>query len=188
MKKLTIATSESNPYLTDHIFCVNNQGLFDDGDLYIGFAPGKWEYQDSLNLEWRRNLRLDLQLIKDKGITQIICLVEDSELEELRIPNYVNIAKEFGITVVRYPFPDHHPPPNNSETKYLVNELCSKLMSGEKLLVHCKGGVGRAPTITVCILIHLGVNLDSSLKIVKERRKNCLKNKKQLQFLSNYTQ
>lgn len=59
------------------------------------------------------------------------------------------------------------------------------LRKGKSVVVHCKGGLGRAPTFACACLLYSGRTLDEAVKMVRIARNNSLTNMKQLNFLAN---
>ena len=51
-----------------------------------------------------------------------------------------------------------------------VDELAVRLRFGERLLVHCAAGIGRAGTTAVCVLIRLGMPMTDALATVRASR------------------
>lgn len=60
-------------------------------------------------------------------------------------------------------------------------------MKGNNVVVHCKGGLGRAPTFVASCLIYSGVNLEEALTIIKNSRQGSSPSFSQRNFLNNLT-
>lgn len=57
----------------------------------------------------------------------------------------------------------------------LVKEVVdSSLSKDENVVVHCKGGLGRAPTFACACLIYSGKTFNEAVKIVRTARKHSL--------------
>ena len=66
----------------------------------------------------------------------------------------------------------------------LANEIVSGyLRKGKNVVVHCMGGLGRAPTFAATCLIVAGVDPDLAIELVKKCRKGSLKLQSQQNFL-----
>ena len=57
------------------------------------------------------------------------------------------------------------------------------LKKGKNLMVHCMGGLGRAPTFVATCLIYTGLTADEAIKLVQKARPNSLTLECQKQFL-----
>ena len=99
------------------------------------------------------------------GATTVVCLNEVSELRD-RYPDYVDWLRK---NARHHPIPDFHAP-NLDELDVFVEELHDLLVAGETLLVHCGGGIGRAGTIAVALLLRRGASLDDAIVTVRTHR------------------
>jgi protein-tyrosine phosphatase len=52
----------------------------------------------------------------------------------------------------------------------LLDDLRQRLRDGERLLVHCGAGIGRAGTVATCLLMMMGVARDDALRTVAAHR------------------
>jgi len=106
------------------------------------------------------------------------CL-DDDELEFLGAPwkEYEQCAKQIGIDVLRYapaihlkqtnsliqqnslPTPEGLPPATSASQidGYIVDLINRYSLRGQSILVHCRGGVGRAGVFACCWMIRLGL-------------------------------
>lgn len=98
----------------------------------------------------------------------IVCLCQRYELEH-RYPEYVAWLDGAGDHQVWWPIADLHAPDVAAMVGF-VDSLVERLRAGERLLVHCAAGLGRAGTTAVCILIRLGVELDEAVRAVAAAR------------------
>ncbi|KAG2015945.1 hypothetical protein CC2G_009163 [Coprinopsis cinerea AmutBmut pab1-1] len=135
------------------------------GNLFMSSCPGKKvRLNDASSNTGRsavcRDLDMDLARFKEQGIGCIICCLDDLELEFLGAPwpQYVKAAQRIGIDVLRLPIPEGLPPrsPEYLDT-HLTRILNDYTLKGTSVLVHCRGGVGRAGVIACSWLIKLGI-------------------------------
>ncbi|KAG6857273.1 hypothetical protein H0H87_007106 [Tephrocybe sp. NHM501043] len=133
------------------------------GNLFLSSCPGK-----KVRLEGPvkgrsavcRDLNLDLRRMKELGVGCIICCLDDGELEFLGAPwqEYENLANANGIDVLRIPIPEGLAPLSAASLDAgLTKIINSYTLNGIPVLVHCRGGVGRAGVIACCWLIRLGL-------------------------------
>lgn len=97
----------------------------------------------------------------------VVCLCRRHELTT-RFPAYVAWLDQ-GDTSIWWPIHDLGTEPVE-RTLPFVDDLVARLHAGERLLVHCAAGIGRAGTTAVCILIRVGVPIGEALRTVAEAR------------------
>lgn len=100
--------------------------------------------------------------------TTVVCLCRRHELSN-RYPAYVDWLDDPDSNSIWWPIQDLGAV-RVGATLPFVDGLAARLRAGERLLVHCAAGIGRAGTTAVCILIRLGVPLDEALSTVRESR------------------
>ena len=121
------------------------------GKLYLHSMPGRKE-----------PLSECFGAIKQHGISLIICLAAEEEITK-KSPNYAATITGNKIPVKRicFPIPDYGIPEDIKGFYGLAREIAERLMSGENLLVHCAGGIGRTGMFAGCILKALGEPMDA---------------------------
>ncbi|KDR75407.1 hypothetical protein GALMADRAFT_249461 [Galerina marginata CBS 339.88] len=133
------------------------------GNLFLSSCPGKKVRLDG-PVKGRsgvcRDLETDLKRMKELGVGCIVCCLDDNELEFLGAPwpEYEHSAKKIGIDVLRLPIPEGLPPISSPCLDvHLVDLIHRYSLRGIPILVHCRGGVGRAGVIACCWMIRLGL-------------------------------
>ncbi len=118
------------------------------GRIGVTFCPGKYD-PHALTGSWDRDLTLDLDAVKKWGAAAVVTLVEDHELELLRVPNLGKEVRRRGMSWFHLPIPDGSVPDADFERawKSVGDELRSMLKKGDDVVVHCRGGLGRAGTV-----------------------------------------
>lgn len=103
------------------------------------------------------------------GATTIVCLNPVAELAP-RYPDYVDwLRRNAPLRAVHHPVHDMHAPPL-TEFDSLIENLYGRLTAGERLLVTCGAGIGRAGTVAAGLLIRLGSSLDDALHTLRAHR------------------
>lgn len=172
-------TSENEPYRIVDIASIDSCRMKRRGRLAISIAPGKKDTR------WNRSLDADLNVIKDNGIDIIVCLLEWAEMRMLDIVDYPRRAGEVGLLFYHLPIRDRGIP-SQSEVSVLVSILVQHLVNGKQILLHCRGGLGRAGTIGACCLIHFGYDSKHAIEIVRKRRPGAIQTSKQEGCIHQY--
>jgi protein-tyrosine phosphatase len=106
-------------------------------------------------------------LLVATGADTIVCLTERHELLD-RYPHYVHwLASD--RRAVWFPIHDLHAPPVD-EARLFLTDLVTRVRGGERLIVHCAAGIGRAGTTAVAMLVLSGWPLDDALTHVRAHR------------------
>lgn len=140
------------------------------GAVGMTIAPGK-KTASLFGPPWRRDLATDLdRLVKVYGIDVLVCLVEDHELLGLGIPRLVAEAESRGMTVHRLPIRDVDVPDRMAPVRDLVATIADHARAGRSVVIHCRGGLGRAGTIAGCFLVDQGLTPDAAVETLHEVR------------------
>jgi len=108
-----------------------------------------------------RDLRSDLvRAIQAAEVRAIICCLDDEELDFLGSPwhEYDRVARELGLTIYRLPLVEGFAPSTPQELDSLLDLVMTcHTLRGQTVLVHCRGGVGRAGIVACGWLLKLGL-------------------------------
>ena len=167
--------------IIDIVHIVNKEDLTKKGRLSISMAPGKKDYK------YNRDLKLDLETIKNNNINVIVCLLEWHEMELLTMLDYPYKAQELGLIFYHLPIKDQRIP-TQQDASTIVSVILKHLGCGENVLVHCRSGLGRAGTICACCLINLGYDYNRALETVRRRRPGAIPVFQQEEFILKYSQ
>jgi protein-tyrosine phosphatase len=139
------------------------------GRLGLTFLPGKRgasvRYPGRV---YRRELDADLETLATLGLSRLLLLVEDHELNRWGDPDLVERAASHGIEVERRPTPDEEPPAS-SELTAILAWLRAAREHGD-VAVACMGGVGRTGTVAACALVEAGWTADAAIAEVRRVR------------------
>ncbi|ABY33255.1 ADP-ribosylglycohydrolase family protein [Methylorubrum extorquens] len=141
------------------------------GMIGVTFCPGKVQ-TDGATGSWNRDLATDIRAISDWGATTLVTLIEDHEIDALKVPGLERECQRHGIEWLHLPIPDVSAPTDAFEAAWAtVGEgLRSRLRNGFNVVVHCKGGLGRAGTIAARLLVELGADPGDAIQSVREAR------------------
>ena len=145
-----------------------------DGHGRIGFTlcPGKTD-PNGISGPWARDLETDLDAIQRWGATAVVTLIEEHEFEELSVRGLPGKVRDRHMEWWHLPIEDGHSPPERGfEDKWAVagEALRDRLRLGFDVLVHCRGGLGRAGTIAARLLVELGERPDEAIRRVRDAR------------------
>lgn len=157
------------------------------GEVGLTFAPGKKD-KSALSGSWNRDLATDLERLQAEFRTdRLVCLIEDHELNYLGIPNLAEAAITAGISLHRLPIRDGDLPDDPGAFSRLVSEIVAWATAGERVVIHCRGGLGRAGTMGGCVLVAAGLSPDEAFEALSSARgPGCPENTRQRQYISEF--
>lgn len=178
-----IRNSDTHPIRIDFVQPDKNWGL-----IGMSFCPGK-KQTDARTGHWDRDLEKDLASIKEWGATIVISLIEEHEFQELDVARLPDITRRLGMTWHHLPIRDQYPPGDPFQEKWakVGREIVGALQAGQRIFVHCKGGLGRAGTIAACLLIESGIQPEQAMKLVRAARRNTIETAMQESYVMRYT-
>ncbi len=152
MNNRTRNTSQTHPLRIDD---VDIPGV--PGTIGIIFCPGKVQ-ADAMSGTWERDLRVDMQVVKSWGATAWLNLLTSTEMLDLKVEDLEEAVKGSGIRYYRLPIEDGDIPDATFEKSWetVGKQLREELLRGGKILIHCKGGLGRSGMIAARLIIELG--------------------------------
>lgn len=181
---MIVRTSQSDPLRIATL----NVGVR-DGAIGITFAPGKRQ-SVAVTGSWCRDLTTDLAAIKDWGATDLVTLLEPHEFLELGIADLPNAARALGLSWHGLPITDGAAP----DERFLVPwrllgpAMREGILDGQRVVVHCKGGLGRAGTVACLLLMAVSVpaTADQAMAMVRSVRPGAIETAEQESFLQGW--
>ena len=143
------------------------------GRLLLHSMPGRFE---TLERVWH-------QLSSD-AVGAIVCLNEKHELH-MKSSKYADALESGTVPCSVLPFEirEGGVPEDRDAFWALANDVAKRLHSGEGVLIHCAGGVGRTAMLAVTVLLVLGEPLNEAESVVS-RAGSMVETMAQIEMLS----
>lgn len=93
------------------------------------------------------DLMEEIEHWKKLEINTIVSFLTDEENEELGLEYERMDCRREGFDFIKFPIEDRQVPDSFLKTKELVNILIDKINTHQKILMHCRGGIGRVSII-----------------------------------------
>lgn len=156
------------------------------GSLGITHCPGRNRI-DSTGYRWQRNLRDDLRDLVAWGAGTVLTLVEDDEFARLGVPEFATEIGETGLVWYHMAIPDRSTPGRTFDEAWTRDgtRIIRSLRAGERLLVHCAGGLGRSGMVAAKLLAALGAPASHAVAAVRRARPGAIETDGQLDYVLN---
>ena len=119
------------------------------------------------------------------GADAVITLVEPKELTLLRVEHLGDEVRSRGMEWFHLPIVDVKTPDAAFERLWAAHggEIKKLLRQGRNVLVHCRGGLGRAGTIAGRLLIELGMEPATAIAKVRTVRPGVIETSEQERYV-----
>ena len=174
-----VRTSITHPLRIDDLALGN-------GRLGITFCPGK-KGDSVFGAAWNRDLDLDMAAIKGWGASAVLSLIEDHEFEMLGVPKLGEVVKaRRGVDWFHFPIRDLDTPTDDAMERWatLSAQLHGTLERGSRIVVHCRGGLGRAGTIAALMLTERGWSAPQAISDVRAVRPGAIETAEQERWVT----
>jgi protein-tyrosine phosphatase len=136
---------------------------------------------------WDRDLACDLDAIRDWGAAAVVSLIENREFTMLRVERLGAEVLRRNMRWFHLPIVDVSIPDERFERRWLTagEELHSFLSRGLDVLIHCRGGLGRAGTIAARLLVESGIDAKKAIATVRRVRPGAIETFEQEKYVLN---
>lgn len=156
------------------------------GSVGVTFCPGKRDGH-AMTGAWHRDLGVDLDAIRAWGASTVITLITQKEFSLLGVDSLGEEVMRRQMTWLHLPIVDVSIPDRKFEAQWatVANGLHKELHSGKNVLVHCRGGLGRAGTIAARLLVELGCSPADAISKVRAARPGAIETREQETYVMN---
>ena len=151
------------------------------GLVGLTFCPGK-QQPAAMSGGWSRDLDLDLDAVAAWNAAAVVTLLEPHELVRLKVQALGAMVRTRHMAWHHLPIRDVDVPGAGFEAVWaeVGPKLRARLRDGANVLVHCKGGLGRAGMIAARLLIELGMESQEAIAAVRKVRPGAIETRSQL--------
>ncbi|HOP39733.1 MAG TPA: cyclin-dependent kinase inhibitor 3 family protein [Geobacteraceae bacterium] len=157
------------------------------GLIGMTICPGKDEYAGLgyTGGQWKRDLDLDLQVICGWRAEALVTLIEDFEFELLSVPELPGKVHAFGLRWLHLPIVDVWIPDQHFEEQWETAgaELRRILRDGGRIVLHCRGGLGRTGTIAGRLLVEFGMEPREAIRRIRAARSGTIQTREQENYV-----
>lgn len=183
-------TSDTHPIRVDFIKSETHPIL---NQIGITLAPGKKQSNPFSGEDWNRDVRTDLIRMRDVfGMEKLVSMIEFFEYQELGIEDLSKQCAELDIDHHMHSIVDGSIPSDPRDFAKDIAVLADELKQGTRMVVHCKGGLGRAALTAACLIVSASdgdVSADEAIGLVQAARgPSALGDPQQKRFVRQFTE
>jgi ADP-ribosyl-[dinitrogen reductase] hydrolase len=167
-----VKTSVSDPLRIAEVSPVGAPGV-----IGLTLCPGKKDPAGG----WDRDLEIDVAVISDWRADVVVSLIETHEFEFLGVTDLPDVVEEHGMRWMHLPIVDLSVPNQRFQNRWAINgaDLRQVVRSGGRVLLHCRGGLGRAGMIAARLLVELGMEPGKAIQAVRRVRPGAIETAEQ---------
>ncbi len=154
------------------------------GEIGMTICPGK-KIVGGLTGDSDRDLEADIQAIIKWGPDAVVTLIEHHEFRLLEVPKLGEMVEQAGMDWHHLPIRDVDVPNEDFENLwfYSGHRLRRALAAGSKVLIHCRGGLGRSGMIAARLLVEMGEEPMDAIRQVRSARRGAIETPEQEQYV-----
>ena len=118
----------------------------------------------------------------------VLSLLEEHELSHLGAKSLLKELSVKNIQWMRFEI-ENFGVPKFSQYALLnqnINTVSNDIINGKNILIHCMAGLGRTGMIAALILIKLGIDINQSIKLIRNIRPGSIETEEQEKFVRNF--
>ncbi|MBW2520749.1 MAG: ADP-ribosylglycohydrolase family protein [Deltaproteobacteria bacterium] len=177
-----IKTSVSHPLRIDSMMLPHCHGV-----IGMTICPGK-KGPGIFSDRWDRDLDTDLNAICQWGAAAMVSLVEDHEFDLLGVSTFKDRVSKFNFLWFHLPIVDVSVPCSDFEKAWSrqASRIHEVLYSGGKIVLHCRGGLGRTGLVAARLLVDFGLDAEQAIRQVRSARPDTIETAEQEQHVFQY--
>ena len=106
---------------------------------------------------------------KRRGVNTVVSLITEDEADRFGLDGEGNCLAQRDIDFLHFPVDDFDVP-DDVRFSNLLEDLVKRLDKGQTIHAHCAGGIGRAGTLSSCILVASGMSAADAIATVSQAR------------------
>ena len=120
-------------------------------------------------------------------VDHVVSLLRPDEAAALGLAEEAAACERHGVGFYNFPIVDHGLPANVEHYRRVAHAMDRRLRAGQALVVHCRAGLGRAPSLAISALVAGGMNIDEAiLRVGRARGRPVPETDQQYEFLKAF--
>ena len=167
-------------YLTDPLQIATVTVSKHGSRVGIAFCPGK-KGPSVFGAPWDRDLTADVEAIRAWGASSVLTLMEPHEFDLLAVKRLPEAVRSAGLVWHHAPIPDVSipGPAFKAAWRSIGPRISEQLRTGGSVVVHCRGGLGRAGMVAAMLLVTTGEDPRRAIERVRAVRPGAIETPEQ---------
>lgn len=118
------------------------------------------------------SLEEDIINFSNQKVTVLVSLLTKEENFDLGLQSKKQVCEKYAIDFISFPIIDRSVPTERQtiQIRELAKKLVEKVNQNEKIIVHCRGGIGRAGMLCSAILMEQGLSNQETIEKISKIR------------------
>ncbi len=112
----------------------------------------------------------EIERLYARGVNVLVSLLTCEEAHEMGLKKEKDWCEKYEIEFINFAIEDRQVPSSSEKAKQLAETLDSYLTEDKKILIHCRGGIGRATLIAGLLLQKRGYTTTQLLEKISQIR------------------
>lgn len=171
-----LKTSASSPLYLAEVHLGDGLGM-----LGLTLCPGKKDPGHG----WGRDLDADLASVARWRAGTVLTLIEDHEFRLLKVEAMEHTVRQLGMDWMHLPIRDVDVPDHRFESEWQSAgpSLHARLEGGERVAIHCRGGIGRTGLVAALILVERGWSGEAAIRHIRAARPRAIETRAQERYV-----
>lgn len=154
------------------------------GRVGVTFCPGK-KGPSVFDAPWDRDVAVDVEAIRAWGASSVLTLIEPHEFDLLKVRGLPEAVRDAGLIWLHAPIPDVSVPglAFDAAWRTIGPRLLTDSREGQSVVVHCRGGLGRAGMMAAKLLVMMGVDPRQAIERVRAVRPGAIETREQESYV-----
>ncbi len=112
----------------------------------------------------------EIKGLKEQSLDILVSLLTADEIYELGLKEEKDICGANGIEFIAFPITDRKVPSSMTQAIQLSQSLLTQIISGKKVAICCRAGIGRSAVMVAAILVCSGISPQIAYQMVAKSR------------------
>lgn len=126
----------------------------------------------------------DLRALADFAPALVVSMTEAAEMADLGAGALPDWLAAHGIGWAHFPIPDFGTPPAHADWPRLSAQVLAVLQSGGRVLLHCRGGLGRSGMVALRLMVEAGEAPEAALARLRKVRPGAVETEAQFHWVA----